>query len=553
MTALFDIFGFLSVVLRGLDLVAQSLLIGSVSFALFVAAPLARDSQREGRVIAADTRRVIQAAALAQVVAAIATTALSAVVLAASLAIPWHEVVGAGFVIAGGIQAVAAGAIFWVVSIRPLEAGSIRLAIGVAAAFVLYAALANSHAVARLSDSRLLMLATGAHALGAALWLGDLPCFWLALRRAQTREVASRIGRRFSALALCGVALIIGGVLVFAAMYVGSIDATYGTAYGAMAVVKSILFAILLLLGLANFRAVRRFAADGAAVERVRRFVEVEMGVGFAVLMAAASITSLPPAVDLVEDRVTISDVLVRMTPTLPRLSSPDHAALALSELRVRVDDEARTKPRSTRAPAFVPGSGALPPRNAYDIAWSEYNHHWAGLLVAVMGLAALAQRSARAPWVRHWPLLFLLLAAFLFVRADPEVWPMGEIGPIESLKDPEVAQHRLFAVLIVAFAFFEWGVRTGRIASRRLPLVFPSLMALGGTLLLTHSHALGNLKEELLIELTHLPIAMLGITAGWARWLEVKTPGAEGRWAGWLWPVCFVLIGLLLLGYQEA
>ena len=553
MTALFDIFGFLSVVLRGLDFVAQSVLIGSVSFALFVSVPLARDSQREGGAVCAGTRRIIQVAALAQVAAAIATTALGAVVLASSLGIPWHEVVGAGFVIAGGIQVVAAAAVVWVVSMRPLEAASTRVAIGAAAAFVLYGALANSHAVARLGDSRLLMLATGAHALGAAVWLGGLPCFRLALRRAQTREVASRIGRRFSALALAGVALIFGGALVFAVMYVGSIDATYGTAYGAMAVAKSILFAILLLLGFANFRAVRRFAADGAAVGRVRRFVELEMGVGFAVLMAAASITSLPPAVDLVEDRVAISDVIVRMTPALPRFSSPDHAALALSELQARVDNDARTEQRSTRVPAFVPGSGALPPRNAYDIAWSEYNHHWAGLLVAVMGLAALVQRSARAPWVKHWPLLFLLLAAFLFVRADPEVWPMGEIGLIESLKDPEVAQHRLFVVLIVAFAFFEWGVRTGRIASRRLSLVFPSLMALGGTLLLTHSHALGNLKEELLIELTHLPIAVLGITAGWARWLEVKAPDPEGRWAGWLWPICFVLIGLLLLGYREA
>ena len=402
MTALFDIFGFLSVVLRGLDFVAQSVLIGSVSFALFVALPLARDSPREGGAVCAGTRRIIQVAALAQVAAAIATTALSAVVLAASLEIPWHEVVGAGFVIASGIQVVAAAAVIWVVSMRPLEAASTRVAIGAAAAFVLYGALANSHAVARLGDSRLLMLATGAHALGAAVWLGGLPCFRLALRRAPTREVARRIGRRFSALALAGVALIFGGALVFAAMYVGSIDAMYGTAYGAMALTKSILFAILLLLGLANFGAVRRFAADGAAVERVRRFVEVEMGVGFAVLMTAASITSLPPAVDLVEDRVAISDVIVRMTPALPRLSSPDHAALALSKLQARLDDEARTEQRSTRAPAFVPGSGALPPRNAYDIAWSEYNHHWAGLLVAVMGLAALVQCSARAPWLKH-------------------------------------------------------------------------------------------------------------------------------------------------------
>jgi putative copper resistance protein D len=171
---------------------------------------------------------------------------------------------------------------------------------------------------------------------------------------------------------------------------------------------------------------------------------------------------------------------------------------------------------------------------------------------VLVMGLAALAPRSGHAPWARHWPLRFLFLAAFLFLRADPEVWPMGTIGIVESLKDPEVDQHRV-EVLIVAFALFEWGVSTERLTSRASARLFPVLITLGGTLLLTHSHALGNVKDELLTEWTHLPIAVLGIIAGWARWLEVEAPIAEGRWAAWIWPACFVAIGLLLLDYREA
>jgi len=144
-------------------------------------------------------------------------------------------------------------------------------------------------------------------------------------------------------------------------------------------------------------------------------------------------------------------------------------------------------------------------------------------------------------------------MAAFLFLRADAEVWPMGSVGLVESLKDPEVVQHRMFVALIVAFALFEWRVRTGRLESRKSRRVFPLLTAIGATLLLTHSHALGNVKEELLIEMTHLPISVLGITAGWARWLEVEAPEADGRWAGWLWPVCFILIGILLVVYREA
>ncbi len=552
MNTLFDLFGFLSVVLRGLGLVAQSILLGSVAFALLVAVPITGDAQRELRAILAGVRHVIAAAALATFVIVIGGTAVSAAVLVTSLNVPWREVVGADFVMAGGIKAAAAATIGLTVLLRPIGIRATRIAIAIAGALVLCAALANSHAAARLGGSGPLILATAAHELGAALWLGGLPCFWLALRHAGISEVGHRIGRRVSTLAITGVSLIIFGAIVFAIEYLGSTDAVYGTAYGAMATAKGVMFAMLLCLGGANFYALRRSTEGAEAIRRVRRFAEIEMGVGFAVLMAAASITSMPPAVDLVDDRVTFSELEARMTPVAPRLQSPDHAALAIPALQARLDHEWRATEASTRAPAFILGGGAPPPRNAYDIAWSEYNHHWAGLLVTVMGLAALAYRSGEAPLTKHWPLLFLFLAAFLFLRADPEVWPIGGIGIIESLKDPEVAQHRLFVALIVAFALFEWRVRAGRAVSRTQMRVFPLLMAVGGTLLLTHSHALANVKEELLIEMTHLPIAVLGIAAGWARWLEIEAPAAEGRWAGWLWPVCFVLIGLLLLGYRE-
>jgi hypothetical protein len=40
----------------------------------------------------------------------------------------------------------------------------------------------------------------------------------------------------------------------------------------------------------------------------------------------------------------------------------------------------------------------------------------------------------------------------------------------------------------------------------------------LGAALLLTHNHALGNVKEELLAEMSHTPIALLGATARWSR-----------------------------------
>jgi len=112
---------------------------------------------------------------------------------------------------------------------------------------------------------------------------------------------------------------------------------------------------------------------------------------------------------------------------------------------------------------------------------------------------------------------------------------------------------HRIFAGLVIALAVFEWRVQTGR-ASSNVRLVFPMLVAVSGALLLTHSHSLGNIKEEVLAELSHIPLAVLAVMAGWSRWLELRLP-AENHMRAWLarlWPVCITLIGVFLLNYRE-
>ncbi len=186
--------------------------------------------------------------------------------------------------------------------------------------------------------------------------------------------------------------------------------------------------------------------------------------------------------------------------------------------------------------------------------AWSEYNHHWSGLIVLAAGLLALLSRRRNAQWARNWPLVFVGLAVFILLRGDPESWPLGPRPFWASMLVPDVLQHRFFALLIIAFAVFEWGNQTGRWHSRWTAAVFPLLCAVGGALLLTHSHAVGNVKEELLAEISHTPIALLGATAGWSRWLELRLPDQrESRFASYVWPVCLILVGLVLLNYRES
>jgi putative copper resistance protein D len=166
------------------------------------------------------------------------------------------------------------------------------------------------------------------------------------------------------------------------------------------------------------------------------------------------------------------------------------------------------------------------------------------------MGLLAFAERGGvRA--ARHWPLAFLGLAGLMFVRGDPRAWPLGPAGFWESMWLPDVLQHRTFVLIVVAFGVFEWAVRTGRLPRRPWAFVFPALCAVGSGVLLTHSHAMFDLKEEFLVEVTHVPIGILGSFIGWARWLELRLPQA-GPGPGWVWRSGLVVVGALLLFYRE-
>ena len=550
MALLLDIFGFLSVVLRGLVLSAQSLVIGGIVFLAVIIGPVAGKLGAVGVAAMARGRRLLFWSALTLACAELVFIVLECVVLAGTMEIPLATAFGADFAHFGLVAAAAASA---AALVARSELTRVRvLALFVLAFAALAAQVATSHAAAQVDSRGLLLVADFLHMAAAAAWIGGIPYFLLVLYRTHDGRAHGLVGRRFSVLLIGTVAVLVAAGIVMAVDYVDSIEAIYGTAYGVMVATKVVLLVGLLLFGAMNNRIIERMTRDpGVSVLRVRRFAEVEIAIGFTVLFAAASLTSQPPAVDLVADRASLHEIAERLAPRWPRFTSPDRDELALFALQAQISAaEANNAPRPQ---AYVPGEGVLPPRNAADIAWSEYNHNLAGLLVLAIGLLALLDRTGKAHWARNWPLLFLALGGFLWIKADPEVWPLGEVGFWASLRDPEVVQHRVFVILIAAFAIFEWRVRTGRIRHPRAALVFPLIIALGAALLLTHSHALSNIKEQLLMEISHVPVALAGMTAGSARWLELRLDGPGSRIASWVWPAAFVVVGVLLLLYREA
>jgi putative copper resistance protein D len=546
-----DFFGYLSVVFRGCTLGAQALAIGGVAFLLFVARPRAARLGDAGYTMLRRCRLGIALASLGLAAFALLSLGSDLAALIEILGFRTADPLNAGFVRAGLVQAGGGLALAALVLARPNASAPLLLAPALA---MLGASTATSHAAARLQHEWVLGAVTFVHEAAACTWIGALPYLLAVLSLPIEGKELHPLGRRFHGLAMVSVGTLLAGAAALSYAYVGALDGLYGTAYGVMVAVKGVMAATLLLLGFMNSRRVERLKDDPEGpLLALRRFTEVEVGIGLTVFLATASLISVPPAVDLREGRLTLAELGARMTPTWPRLTSPEHSELALQVLQAKLDAAAASE-GGRAGPAYVPGAGAPPPYTATDVAWSEYNHHWAGMFVLAIGVLALVERIFRARWARSWPLLFAGLAVFLLIRSDPEAWPMGSISFWASFREPEVAQHRIFMALITIFAFFEWGVRTGRTRSPRAALVLPLLCAAGGAILLTHSHALGNVKEELLIEYTHAPLALLGVAAGWSRWLEVRLPGTDAaRRASWIWPTAFTLVGVLLILYREA
>ncbi len=551
MSLLLDIFGFLSVVLRGLILTAQSFTLGGVAFFVLLALPLADHLGTNQEEITQKCSAFLRCAAIALALLTLLALILNAAVLIGTLQIVWMSALGAGFVKA--LTAVVLCSVFIGFFATPERAKKNALLLVVAALILLSAQVSATHAVSRLGERSHLIVSDLVHMLGAAVWIGGLPYLLIVMNRihdgAQWREVS----RRYSLMSMVSVGAIALSGTIMGVSYIGSIEAIYGTTYGIMVSTKALLLCLLLFLGSMNYLTVESLRRDPATpVLRLKRFAEVEIGIGLTVLFAAASLTSLPPGEDLTQDRASLTEISDRLTPQWPiRLVSPDYDKLAIPMLEARI---VKAEAEKTTLPlAFVPGEGIVPPRNTADIAWSEYNHHWAGIFVALIGFLALIEHAPWGRWARHWPVLFLVMAGFLFLRSDPEVWPLGQIGFFDSLRDPEVVQHKVFVSLITLFGLFEWCVRTGNIAHPKAALVFPLITALGGMLMLTHSHALANIKDQLLIEISHVPLALSGIIAGWARWLELRLDGRASCIASWVWPVAFVMVGFILLSYREA
>jgi len=130
------------------------------------------------------------------------------------------------------------------------------------------------------------------HIAAAALWLGALPAFYVALKRLP-EDALYPLAQNFSPL---GVACV--GTLLVTAMFQFVLLITYPralltTAYGATALAKLVLFVALIALAALNrFRFTPRLPASRPAL---RRSIGLETTFGLVVLLLAGLIMQLEP------------------------------------------------------------------------------------------------------------------------------------------------------------------------------------------------------------------------------------------------------------------
>ena len=176
--------------------------------------------------------------------------------------------------------------------------------LGVAAA----AALAwAGHAASVESWGAQAVAVAALHLLAAAIWLGALPWLWGLLRAgsreagADARPFAVLAVRRFSALALPAMLVLVSTGLANTWLEVEDVASLVGTRYGALVLVKSLLVVAILSLAAWNRRQLLpALAGDGPtvgrpAMARLARSVGLELALGLLILGIVSMLSVTPP------------------------------------------------------------------------------------------------------------------------------------------------------------------------------------------------------------------------------------------------------------------
>jgi putative copper resistance protein D len=376
--------------------------------------------------------------------------------------------------------------------------------------------------------------------MAAATWVGgifQILALWsLKKRNLIAVEVWPLLLKRFSAVGISAVLILLATGTPLAWYYIRTFQGFIGAGYGNLLLVKIIMLGLALGFAWLNRQAVNAYFTSRslyALTARVPYYIEAETLILLTILFTAASLASQPPAVDIPHLTASFEEVLNMFHPRIPRWESPTHEALIAGEAgRVAIVGQ-------------IPSEAAT--------AWSDYNHNISGIFLTTMSFFAMLSFSSRFHrWARFWPVGFMGLGIFLFFRSDAESWPLGPIGFWEStFNNGEILQHRIATLLVFVLGLIEVRARLNN-NSGFMPYMFPLLAAFGGMMLLAHSHVGFEAKSAFLIQVGHTMMGVFSLILACGRWLELKLDSPGKNVAGFISVAALFQIGLILMFYRE-
>jgi copper resistance protein D len=181
---------------------------------------------------------------------------------------------------------------------------------------------------------------------------------------------------------------------------------------------------------------------------------------------------------------------------------------------------------------------------------YSLFMHHSSGVALIVIGILLISDRLTRgriAAIQLGIAFLWLGFGAHVFVRSDPDAWPIGPAGFLESLSMPasrEWIQHKLLSLIPMALGVWTLWSRHAK-PTPYMTYAMGAVVAVGGAALLVHQHL--NHPSMDMVNIQHRAMAVTSILIAGSFVTNGLVSGTRR-----LLPY-MVACGLLILGLQLA
>jgi hypothetical protein len=184
---------------------------------------------------------------------------------------------------------------------------------------------------------------------------------------------------------------------------------------------------------------------------------------------------------------------------------------------------------------------------------WLEFNHHLGGIVVLVLAALTWLELLGTVPILAvtvGWPSCLMFIGLYNLFLSDRFAWPIGPLGLLDSLSNPEVFQHKSLAIMVLILGLIELFRRLELITEEAWLYVFYGLAVLTAGILMMHDF--DSHRHESLHGVTTSHVWM-GLLAFITLVLKVLIDRRIiiGR-LKYLYPFVLVVLGLQLLIFTE-